>query len=64
MFFTGNSPSAVLYKNTIEFRAVRTHSLVTFFQDIWSEGVYVTARAKDLNNPAFADLLRPEIGCS
>ena len=33
----------------------------TFFQDIWSEVVYVIARAKVRSNLAFANLLRSEV---
>ena len=34
----------------------------TFFQDIWSEGFYVIARANARSNQAFADFARSEIG--
>ena len=36
--------------------------LATFFQDIWSEGLHVIARAKARSNPAFANFTRSEIG--
>ena len=34
----------------------------TFFQEFWSEGFYVIARAKARSNPAFTDLKRSEVG--
>ena len=32
----------------------------TFYQDIWSEGAYIIARANARSNPAFANFARSE----